>query len=188
MSGGVDVSSDPKSLPEVRLVELGPVAMAELVAGNRDAASAAAGVELPAFFLSDECTWLWRLRLDQLATAPEGTRWVARAAVDRGTGVVVGHAGFHGPPDESGMVEMGYAVDPRHRGRGYARAMVRELLRRVQDEPEVATLRATISPGNVASLATIAGLGFVLVGRQVDEVDGLELVFERSVSDPCRSG
>jgi [ribosomal protein S5]-alanine N-acetyltransferase len=181
VSGGVDVSSGPEPVPEVRLVELGRMAMAELAAGNRDTASAAAGVVLPAFFTSPDCTWLWRLRLDQLAAAPDGARWIARAAVDCGTGVVVGHAGFHGPPDESGMVEMGYAVDPRHRRRGYARAMVRELLRRAREEPEVATVRATISPGNVASLATIAGLGFVLVGRQDDEVDGLELVFERSV-------
>jgi RimJ/RimL family protein N-acetyltransferase len=155
--------------------------MAALVGGDRAAASAAAGVELPEFFASEECTWLWRLRLDQLDAAPAIARWIARAAVDRATGVVVGHAGFHGPPDASRMVEMGYAVDPGHRRRGYARAMVRELLRRAQEEPEVATVRATISPDNVASLATIAGLGFVLVGRQDDEVDGLELVFERPV-------
>ena len=179
MSGGDDLSSSP--FPVVRLVELGPEAMTALVDGNRQAASAAVGIELPAFFASAECTWLWRLRLDQLATAPDGARWIARAAVDTGTGEVVGHAGFHGPPDGSGTVEMGYAVDPRHRRRGYARAMVRELLRRAQDEPEVSTVRATIGPDNVASLATIAGLGFVLVGRQMDDVDGLELVFERPV-------
>ncbi|MFE6365457.1 hypothetical protein ACFVP3_36360 [Streptomyces sp. NPDC057806] len=39
-------------------------------------------------------------------------------------------------------------------------------------------MRATISPDNLASLATISGFGFVEVGEQWDEVDGLELVFE----------
>jgi [ribosomal protein S5]-alanine N-acetyltransferase len=180
VSGSVDVSSDPDGVPAVRLVQLAPAAMAALVLGDRAAASAAAGVELPEFFASEDCTWLWRLRLDQLADDPARAPWVARAAVDRGTGRVVGHAGFHGPPDATGMAEMGYAVDPLHRRRGYARAMVRELLRWAQDE-QLATVRATISPHNVASLATIAGLGFVLVGRQDDEIDGLELVFERPV-------
>jgi ribosomal-protein-alanine N-acetyltransferase len=155
--------------------------MAALADGDREGASAAAGLELPAFFTSTDCTWLWRLRLQQLAADPRRARWVARAAVDRGTGRVVGHAGFHGPPDATGMAEVGYAVDPLHRRRGYARAMVLELLRWARDEPQLATVRATISPDNVASLATIAGLGFVLVGQQDDEVDGLELVFERSV-------
>jgi ribosomal-protein-alanine N-acetyltransferase len=168
-------------VPVVRLVELGPAAMAALADGDREAASAAVGLELPSFFTSADCTWLWRLRLEQLSEDPGRARWVARAAVDRGTGRVVGHAGFHGPPDATGMVEVGYAVDPVHRRKGYARAMVLELLRWAQDDPRLATVRATISPDNLASLATIAGLGFVLVGRQDDEVDGVELVFERPV-------
>jgi RimJ/RimL family protein N-acetyltransferase len=154
--------------------------MSALADGDREAASTAVGLELPGFFTSAECTWLWSLRLQQLAEDPTRARWVARAAVDRTTGRVVGHAGFHGPPDPAGMVEMGYAVDPVHRRQGYARAMVRELLRWAREE-RLATVRATISPSNVASLSTIAGLGFVLVGRQDDEVDGLELVFERQV-------
>jgi hypothetical protein len=40
-------------------------------------------------------------------------------------------------------------------------------------------VRATISPTNQASLATIAGFGFVENGEQWDEEDGLELIFER---------
>ena len=34
--------------------------------------------------------------------------------------LVVGRAGFHGPPDAGGMVEVGYAVDPDFRRRGNA--------------------------------------------------------------------
>jgi RimJ/RimL family protein N-acetyltransferase len=93
-------------------------------------------------------------------------------------GVVVGHAGFHGPPDQTGMLEVAYSVDPAYRRRGYARAMLRELLPRAATEPSVSTVRATISPGNVASLATISGFGFTEVGEQWDEEDGRELIFE----------
>ncbi|WP_231499988.1 GNAT family N-acetyltransferase [Saccharothrix sp. NRRL B-16314] len=103
----------------------------------------------------------------------------AGGGVVGGGGVVVGHGGFHGPPDESGMVEIGYAIDPAFRRRGYARATLVELLRRSAAEPDVRTVRATISPDNAASLATIAGFGFVEVGEQWDDEDGLELIFER---------
>jgi ribosomal-protein-alanine N-acetyltransferase len=37
--------------------------------------------------------------------------------VDAERGVAVGRAGFHGPPDADGMVEVGYAVDPAFRRR-----------------------------------------------------------------------
>ncbi|AJC61817.1 hypothetical protein GZL_09299 [Streptomyces sp. 769] len=96
----------------------------------------------------------------------------------RRQGLVVGHAGFHGPPDEVGMVEIGYSVAPDFRRQGYARSTLIELLRRAAAEPAVTTVRATISPDNVASLATISGFGFVEVGEQWDEEDGPELVFE----------
>jgi RimJ/RimL family protein N-acetyltransferase len=56
--------------------------------------------------------------------------------------------------------------------------MLAELLRRAVAEPAVRTVRATISPGNAASLATIAGFGFAEAGEQWDDEDGLELIFE----------
>ncbi|GLW17904.1 hypothetical protein Stsp01_46470 [Streptomyces sp. NBRC 13847] len=76
------------------------------------------------------------------------------------------------------MVEIGYAIAPEFRRRGYARSTVAELLRRAATEPAVTTVRATIAPDNVASLATISGFGFVEVGEQWDEEDGREIVFE----------
>ena len=71
-----------------------------------------------------------------------------------------------------------YGVDPEFRRRGYARAMLRELLRRAAAEADVRTVRASIRPDNTASLATIAGHGFVHVGEQWDEEDGLEHLYE----------
>jgi [ribosomal protein S5]-alanine N-acetyltransferase len=56
--------------------------------------------------------------------------------------------------------------------------MLSALRRRAAGEPEVRTVRVTISPDNAASLATIAGYGFVHVGEQWDEQDGLEIIVE----------
>jgi [ribosomal protein S5]-alanine N-acetyltransferase len=76
------------------------------------------------------------------------------------------------------MVEVGYTVDPAHRRRGYARAMVRALLSWAAAAEGVTRVRASISPDNAASLATTRGFGFERVGEQWDEEDGLEVLFE----------
>lgn len=171
----------------VRLVALPSEAMRALVRGQVRDASELTGVALSDYLADEECAWLWRLRVAQVERDPESARWLARAAVAEPEGTVVGHAGFHGPPDETGMVEIGYAVDPRFRRRGYAKAMVRALLAWANGEDAVRVVRAAISPANVASLATIAGFGFAQVGEQWDEDDGLELVFERSAGDGGRA-
>jgi ribosomal-protein-alanine N-acetyltransferase len=149
-----------------------------LLDGDRARASAEAGVELSDYFVTDRARRLWQRRLAQLAMNPDSQEWIARAVVDETQDVVVGYAGYHGPPDDDGMVEIGYSVDVGYRRKGYARAMIRELLRRANTDPRVKTVRATISPNNVASLATIQGFGFAQTGQQWDEEDGLELVFE----------
>ncbi|AUH39650.1 GNAT family N-acetyltransferase [Streptomyces sp. CMB-StM0423] len=167
-----------RSPKRVRFVELSGGAMSALVDGDLSEASRMTGVSLTEYFVTDGARWLWQFRLDQMVTDPDHARWMVRQAVVGDKGLVVGHAGFHGPPDEVGMVEIGYSVAPDFRRQGYARSTLIELLRRAAAEPAVATVRATISPDNVASLATISGFGFVEVGEQWDEEDGLELVFE----------
>jgi ribosomal-protein-alanine N-acetyltransferase len=168
----------PVSPKHVRFVELSGEAMTALLDGDLPAASRMAGVALTEYFVTDKARWLWRLRLQQIAADPDHARWMAPQVVVGDEGVVIGHAGFHGPPDEVGMVEIGYSVVPDFRRQGCARAVLIELLHRAAAEPAVTTVRATISPDNVASLATIAGFGFVEVGEQWDEEDGLELIFE----------
>ncbi|MEV5827245.1 GNAT family protein [Spirillospora sp. NPDC052242] len=163
----------------VRFVELPETALRALVDGDLDRASAAAGVALTDYFLTDDAKSVWRRRLDQLDRDPADAPWIARAAVAEPDGVVVGHAGYHGAPDENGTVEIAYSVDPAHRRRGHARAMLAALLDRAAAEPSVRTVRASISPDNAGSLAAIAGQGFVHVGEQWDEEDGRELLFER---------
>jgi len=165
----------------VRFVELSSAAMTALLDGCLARASREAGVALTPYFLTDDALRLWRRRVSQIAADPGSARWVARAVVAQPEGVVVGHAGFHGPPDETGMVEVAYSVDPAYRRRGYARAMLAALLHRAATEPGVSTVRATISPSNAASLATISGFGFTEVGEQWDEEDGLELIFEVAI-------
>ncbi len=163
----------------VRLPLLSADALQALVRQDLAAASAAVGAPLPAWFPDN--TWLWTLRLGQVVGEPECAPWLTRAVVAEEPEVVVGLAGFHGPPDERGMVEVGYEIDPYHRRRGHATAAVLGLMDFARERGGVAVVRASVAPGNAPSLALVNRLGFVHVGEQVDERDGLELVFERQL-------
>src|SRR6185312_13306313 len=101
--------------------------------------------------------------------------WITGVVRDEELGLSVGRAGFHAAPDPAGMVEVGYAIDPSYRRRGYARAALAVLVARACTDPAVLTLRASVSPDNAASLALVTEFGFAEVGTQWDDEDGLEL-------------
>jgi RimJ/RimL family protein N-acetyltransferase len=170
---------DHAPVPEIRFVPLSPETLTALIDGDLAAASRLAGVELSEYLLAE--TWLWKIRRNDIAREPAAAAWVARAVVDARTGQVVGHGGFHGPPDDDGTVEVAYSVDPLFRRRGYARAILAALLERARAEPGVRAVRASIRPDNAGSLATIKGFGFRKVGEQWDPEDGLEWVFLRQL-------
>lgn len=130
------------------------------------------------YFVGPECRSVWRRRAAQVLADPPCAGWITRVLLDAGSGIAVGRAGFHGPPDAAGMVEVGYAVDPAFRRRGYAREALIALLKWAKDDASVVTVRATIRPDNIASRALIAQFGFVEVGEQWDDEDGLETIFE----------
>ena len=91
---------------------------------------------------------------------------------------MVGQIGFHEPPDRAGVVEVGYMVFPEHRRRGYAEEALRTMIDWAAGRPGVTAVRASVSPHNEPSLNLVAKLGFVQTGSQIDDIDGLELVFE----------
>ena len=165
-------------VPDIRFVQLSRAALAALIDGDLPAAEAATGTALSPYLVDEG--WLWRIRLNQIRLDPASADWIARAAVAEPEGFVVGHGGFHGPPDVEGVVEVAYSVDPAHRRKGYAKAILRALLERADADPAVTAVRASIRPDNLGSRATIAGFGFKKIGEQWDPEDGLEDVFLRA--------
>lgn len=133
-----------------------------------------------AYLAGPECAGLWRRRSRQLHDLPMDAPWITRFIVDPEVASPVGLAGFHGAPDEAGMVEIGYRVDPSFRRRGYARRSLETLLDVARQHPDVRTVRATVSPNNAASLALIEAYGFTETGEQWDEEDGREIIYEVS--------
>jgi RimJ/RimL family protein N-acetyltransferase len=162
----------------VRIVHLDPATLDALAAGDPAAANALAPVPLPAYFAGPDWRGVWRRRSRQVAADPASASWVTGVIWDEQQQRAVGRAGYHGPPDAAGMVEIGHAVVPADRRRGYARAALEALLRRAADEPLVRTVRVTISPDNLPSIRLVSRYGFVQVGQQWDDEDGLEVVYE----------
>ncbi|MGH3252514.1 MAG: GNAT family N-acetyltransferase [Trebonia sp.] len=125
-----------------------------------------------------ECGAVWHRGSKQVEEDPTSAAWVTAVIWDERRQVAVGRAGYHGPPDPSGMVEIGYAVDPGCRRRGYARAALEALLHRAAHEPQVPTVRVTISPDNVAFYQLTSQYRFTEVGEQWDDEHGLEIIYE----------
>ena len=165
--------------PRVDLVALDAATLAALAAGNAATAERGAPVPLTPWLTGEECRGLWRMRAAQVAGDAAAARWITRVVWDPERRLAVGRAGFHGPPDAAGMVEVGYATDPAERRKGYARAALVALLDRAAAEPEVTTVRASVGPWNTVSRDLVLSFGFVAVGEQMDDEDGLEIVYER---------
>lgn len=177
------ITSDPWQHPDpersrLRLVAVPAAVLHELARGENTG-----GQPMTSYIAGEECAGLWRMRSKQIATNPAAAPWVTRFVLVPGEHAPVGLAGFHGPPDEAGMVEVGYRIDPKQRRRGYARHALETLLAVARDHPDVQIVRATISPDNAASRSLIKGYGFKVVGEQWDDEDGLEIIFEVMAAD-----
>ena len=166
------------SAADIRIVHLDAAAFRALADGDPDALP----VPVSPYLAGPECQGLWRMRRDQCERDPSHAAWVTGIIWDERHRVAVGAAGFHGPPDASGMVEIGYRVDPEYRRRGYARAALEALLDRAAKEPEVRRVRVSIGPDNLPSAGLALQYGFVEVGEQWDDEDGLEIVYEIPVT------
>jgi len=164
--------------PDVRIVHLNGTAFRVLARGDLAAAQTVCPVPLSAYLVGPECRGLWQMRSEQCDQDPASAAWVTGIVWDERQSVAVGAAGFHGPPDSGGMVEIGYRIDPAHRRRGYARAALESLLGRAAKEPDVHRVRVSIRPDNLPSSRLALQYGFRQIGEQWDDEDGLEFVYE----------
>jgi RimJ/RimL family protein N-acetyltransferase len=128
------------------------------------------------------------LRLGQLESDPALQPWLLRAVGLRSNREMVGHIGFHSSPGAAyleqwspGGIEVGFAINPAHRRKGYAREAAVALMQWARDVHGITSFVVTISPLNDASQGLAKDLNFVRVGAHVDEVDGPEDVFVLNV-------
>ncbi len=107
--------------------------------------------------------------LQRVVDNPDGPvsfgRFYAYLIVRRADGLAVGDAGFFGPPEADGEVEIGYALVPGARGSGLASEAVALLADWALSQPGVRALIARVEADNAASVRLLDRLGFVADGR-----------------------
>ena len=122
-------------------------------------------------------------RINQVRKDPEVAKYLLRMAVLRESMEIIGSAGFHNLPDNNGMIEIGFGIDPIFQNKGYGKQLLHGMWNWVLKDQRVKTLRYTVSPANLISQQIIQKLEFKLVGEQVDDVDGVEEIYELSAND-----
>jgi RimJ/RimL family protein N-acetyltransferase len=103
--------------------------------------------------------------------------WVHGFHVVNDAGLVVGLCGFKGPPVD-GLVEIAYATEPEHQGKGYATHAARALTQFAFGYNQVRVVCAHTLPTGVASQHVLLKAGFSRIGEVVDPEDGLVVRFE----------
>ncbi len=93
-----------------------------------------------------------------------GARFGVWVVIEVATRTLIGDVGFHGPPDAAGALEIGYALAPAWRGRGYATEAVGLLCEWAEAQEGVTGLTARTDPDNAASARVLDRLGFVASG------------------------
>ncbi len=86
---------------------------------------------------------------------------VCNASGERET--LVAAAGYVGPPKD-GSVEIGFSVVPEARGRGYATEIVRALVERAFEQPEIQTVIAHTYDSNEPSTRVLLRCRFLRMG------------------------
>lgn len=161
--------------PASRRLDLPPLSvetLTALIAGDRSTLEAATDARFPEPLAAPPLmedvlpAFLAALRAD-----PAAAPWWARLIVLRETGEATGAIGFAGPPDDAGMVTMGYSLYPAFQGQGIASEAARALVAWALAQPGVRRVRATIAPGHVASARVATAAGLRRTGRIENDPD-----------------
>lgn len=133
--------------------------------------------ELHGFFVSDDVSPDW---VAALRNSSRADPWrYGFFVVHREAGSVIGSAGFKGPPDSTGVVEVAYGIVPSFQGCGYATEAAAAVVAFAFASGQVRLVRAHTRPEANASTRVLLKCGFRHVGTVVDPDDGPVWRWER---------
>lgn len=110
---------------------------------------------------------------DLLRADPARAGWMGWYAVltTEGERILVGSAGFTGPPDEDAKIETGYSMIPEYQGRGIATEMVRALCAWAFAQPGVTRILAATTSSNAGSVRVLEKAGFTRIEPVLGDAD-----------------
>lgn len=116
---------------------------------------------------------------------PERRLWGDRLLITRqGPPRIVGSVVFHGRPDDDGIAEVAYGVEPASQRLGLATEGTRACVEWALQQPGVVSVTATTMPFHQASLRVIQKLGMRRCGEREHPMFGELQVYEvRSIAE-----
>lgn len=104
----------------------------------------------------------------RLVEHPESFDWLGRYALHRSAqdarSMLVRAGGFFGPPNDQGVIEVGYSVVTAFRGRGFATEMIRGLAQHAFSTGKVSQMVTHTRPDNIPSVRVLERSGFSPAG------------------------
>lgn len=94
--------------------------------------------------------------------------WYVLSAIESSKRELIAAAGYFGPPDGEGSVEIGYSIVDDWRGRGAATEIVGFLVKKAFQDPRVSLIRARTTEDNPGSIKVLERNGFSLSGKGED--------------------
>lgn len=174
---GLMSNGAPIETPRLQLLLFSPEVLDMVREQNYDAAARIQGFTFSEEFLSSVNDVFLARQIDGMRKWPSTPGWYARAILRKEDGVVIGHCGFHGHPEDYGRAEIGYTILAPYRRQGYAAESVRGLVSWAKVQGSRVAI-ATVSSSNAPSIGVVTKLGFrrtKVLGR---DVDNEEYVFE----------
>lgn len=107
-----------------------------------------------------------------LKADPSSPNWGFYLFIHASDRVLIGEGGFKGKPDEEGVVEIGYAIVPEYRQRGFATEAARGLTHYAFSHPEVNIVQAHTLKDGTASINVLKKLGMTFISTAHDPDEG----------------
>ena len=128
-------------------------------------------VSVPAVF-SDFGMEPYRYTYEKLKANPGDGDWWLYLIILTEQRALAGGGGYKGPPDEQGMVEIGYSIYDNYRRQGLATEAAKALILNAFENPEVAVVQAHTLAEQNASVRLLKNCGMSFTGAFDDPEDG----------------
>jgi [ribosomal protein S5]-alanine N-acetyltransferase len=115
----------------------------------------------------------FRYSLEKIKAHANETEWWTYLSILKEENTLIGNGGFKGPPDQNGMVEIGYEIAINYRNRGFATEMAQALIQFAFQHAEVKLVQAHTLAEENASTGVLRKCGMKWMGEVNDPNDGL---------------
>ena len=92
--------------------------------------------------------------------------WYVLAETEESKRELIAAAGYFGPPDEEGSVEIGYSIVESRRGKGAATEIVGFLVKNAFQDPRVLVIKARTTSDNPGSIKVLERNRFLLERKE----------------------